>query len=380
MRGQAQTGHLPVSQPPAAHVPVLFAQVMDGLQVIEDGIYLDGTFGRGGHARGVLHKLGPGGRLLLMDKDPEAIAEAEHAFGSDARVRIRRGSFAELGQWDAAADLDGVLFDLGVSSPQLDVAERGFSFGKDGPLDMRMDPDAGESAAQWLARADERAIADVLWTYGDERQSRRIARAIVARRAEQPLTRTAQLAELIASVMPRGDSKTHPATRSFQAIRIHINRELADLEAGLDAALARLKPGGRLAVISFHSLEDRIVKQFMNRHAKAPPSNRRLPEAQPFVPILQLHGGAIKADADELAGNPRARSAVLRVAEKLAGPVTGDLGSGSGPGTGDRGPGESNDKSNGKSAAADGLAARAVHLLFPAPRSRVPAQLHRSDA
>ena len=317
MRGQAQAGHLPVSQPPTAHVPVLFAQVMDGLQVIEDGIYLDGTFGRGGHARGVLHKLGPGGRLLLMDKDPEAIAEAELAFGGDARVRIRRGSFAELGQWDAAADLDGVLFDLGVSSPQLDVAARGFSFGKDGPLDMRMDPDAGESAAQWLARADERAIADVLWTYGDERQSRRIARAIVARRAEQPLTRTAQLAELIASVMPRGDSKTHPATRSFQAIRIHINRELADLEAGLDAALARLKPGGRLAVISFHSLEDRIVKQFMNRHAKAPPSNRRLPEAQPFVPTLQLHGGAIKADADELAGNPRARSAVLRVAEKL---------------------------------------------------------------
>jgi 16S rRNA (cytosine1402-N4)-methyltransferase len=178
--------------------------------------------------------------------------------------------------------------------------------------------------------------------------------------------------------MPRRDSKTHPATRSFQAIRIHINRELADLEAGLDAALARLKPGGRLAVISFHSLEDRIVKQFMNRHAKAPPSNRRLPEAQPFVPTLQLHGGAIKADADELAGNPRARSAVLRVAEKLAG-----------PGTGDRGPGESNGKSNGKSAAAEGLASPAVHLLSPGPRSRVPgpaarpqsrvpAQLHRS--
>jgi len=298
-------------------VPVLFAQVLDGLQVIENGIYLDGTFGRGGHARGVLHELGPGGRLLVMDKDPEAIAVAEHAFGDDARVGIRRGSFADLGQWDAAVALDGVLFDLGVSSPQLDVAERGFSFGKDGPLDMRMDPDAGESAAQWLARADERAIADVLWTYGEERQSRRIARAIVARRAEQPLTRTAQLADLIASVMPRGDSKTHPATRSFQAIRIHINRELADLETGLDAALAALKPGGRLAVISFHSLEDRIVKQFMQRHAKAPPSNRRLPEAAAFVPTLRLHGGAIKAEADELAVNPRARSAVLRVAEKL---------------------------------------------------------------
>jgi 16S rRNA (cytosine1402-N4)-methyltransferase len=363
MRGQAQAGHLPVSQPPAAHVPVLFAQVMDGLQVIEDGIYLDGTFGRGGHARGVLHKLGPGGRLLLMDKDPEAIAAAELAFGDDTRVRIRRGSFAELGQWDAAAELDGVLFDLGVSSPQLDVAERGFSFGKDGPLDMRMDPDAGESAAQWLARADERAIADVLWTYGDERQSRRIARAIVARRAEQPLTRTAQLADLIASVMPRRDSKTHPATRSFQAIRIHINRELADLEAGLDAALARLKPGGRLAVISFHSLEDRIVKQFMNRHAKAPPSNRRLPEAQPFVPTLQLHGGAIKADADELAGNPRARSAVLRVAEKLGVPGLGTRDSGLGRGN------SGGDRSDGS-----------CFFRVPSPASRVPAQLHRSDA
>src|SRR5690606_27206018 len=261
----------------SAHLPVMFEQVMEGLRVIEDGAYLDGTFGRGGHARGVLQRLGSGGRLLLMDKDPEAIAVAERAFGGDPRVALRRGSFAALGQWDAVADgLDGVLLDLGVSSPQLDVAERGFSFGKDGPLDMRMDPDSGESAAQWLARAEEREIADVLWSYGEERQSRRIARAIVAARARTPLTRTAQLAELIASVMPRGKSGTdksriHPATRSFQAIRIHINRELSDLEAGLDAAMARLKPGGRLAVISFHSLEDRIVKQFINLHAKAPP-------------------------------------------------------------------------------------------------------------
>ncbi len=317
MRGEAQPGHLPVSQPPAAHVPVLYTQVLEGLQVIENGIYLDGTFGRGGHARGVLDQLGPGGRLLLMDKDPEAITVAEQAFGPDPRVSIRRGSFAALAGWDQAVALDGILFDLGVSSPQLDVAERGFSFGKDGPLDMRMDPEAGQSAAEWLAQASEREIADVLWTYGEERQSRRIARTIVARRAEQPLLRTAQLAELIASVMPRGGDKIHPATRSFQAIRIHINRELADLETGLDASLAALKPGGRLAVISFHSLEDRIVKQFMNRHAKAPPSNRRLPEAQAFVPALQLIGGAIKAESAELAGNPRARSAVLRVAQKL---------------------------------------------------------------
>ena len=321
---EAQAGHPADPSAPAAHLPVLYAQVMEGLGVVEDGRYLDGTFGRGGHARGVLEKLGPGGRLLLMDKDPEAIAEAERSFGDDGRVSIRRGSFAALGGWDQARDLDGALFDLGVSSPQLDVAQRGFSFGKDGPLDMRMDPEAGESAAQWLARAEEREIADVLWTWGEEKQSRRIARAIVARRAQQPLTRTAELAELIASVVPRGKpgsdkGRIHPATRSFQAIRIHINAELADLEAGLDAALAALKPGGRLAVISFHSLEDRIVKQFIARHAKAPPANRRLPQVQAFVPALVDRSGAIRADAAELAANPRARSAVLRVAEKLDG-------------------------------------------------------------
>nr|WP_295379903.1 16S rRNA (cytosine(1402)-N(4))-methyltransferase RsmH [Pseudoxanthomonas sp.] len=312
-RQSAQAGHLS-----ALHLPVLYTQVMEGLQVKRDGTYLDGTFGRGGHARGVLERLGPGGRLLLMDKDPEAIAHAERTFAGDARVAIRRGSFAGMAEWDATAlGLDGVLLDLGVSSPQLDVAERGFSFGKDGPLDMRMDPDAGESAAQWLAHADERDIADVLWTYGEERMSRRIARAIVARRAVQPFVRTADLADLIASVMPRGKHDIHPATRSFQAIRIHINRELADLEAGLDAALARLKTGGRLAVISFHSLEDRIVKRFIAAHAKAPPANRRLPVQDDFVPTLRTIGDAQKGTSEEIAGNPRARSAVLRVAEKL---------------------------------------------------------------
>jgi 16S rRNA (cytosine1402-N4)-methyltransferase len=297
----------------------MFGEAMEGLAVKVDGTYLDGTFGRGGHARGVLQRLGPGGRLLVMDKDPEAIAEARRLAGEDARVAWRRGSFADLAAWAATdAGLDGVLLDLGVSSPQLDVAERGFSFGKDGPLDMRMDPESGESAADWLARAPEKEIAEVLWTWGEERQSRRIARAIVARRGAEPLVRTAQLANLIASVMPRGDSKTHPATRSFQAIRIFINRELADLEAGLDAALARLKPGGRLAVISFHSLEDRIVKQFMARHAKAPPANRRMPVEVAFTPTLRLVGGARKAGQPELVANPRARSAVLRVAEKVA--------------------------------------------------------------
>lgn len=308
----------------SGHLPVMFGQALEGLQVVGDGTYLDGTFGRGGHARGVLQRLDADGRLLLMDKDPDAIAVAEREFGADPRVAIRRGSFAALAEWEATAGgLDGVLFDLGVSSPQLDVAGRGFSFGKDGPLDMRMDPDSGESAADWLARAEEAEIADVLWTYGEERMSRRIARAIVARRVEAPLTRTAELAELIAASVPRprrapGKPDINPATRSFQGIRIHINRELADLEAGLQAAHDALKPGGRLAVISFHSLEDRIVKRFIAGCAKPPPANRRLPEITGFVPTLRALGGAIKADADELAGNPRARSAVLRVAEKLA--------------------------------------------------------------
>ena len=348
----------PAAHLPPLHLPVLYAQVMDGLQVTEDGTYLDGTFGRGGHARGVLERLGPGGRLLLMDKDPEAIAVAGREFGPDSRVSIFRGSFAALADWDATAGgLDGVLLDLGVSSPQLDVAERGFSFGKDGPLDMRMDPDAGDSAADWLARADEREIADVLWTYGEEKQSRRIARAIVARRAQAPLTRTAQLAELIASVMPRGKHDIHPATRSFQAIRIHINRELADLETGLDAALSRLKPGGRLAVISFHSLEDRIVKRFVNLHAKAPPGNRRLPAQQEFVPTLRAIGDAQKGTAAEIAANPRARSAVLRVAEKL--------------GTGNREPGMKalRERSGSRGADASGHG----HAAFPVPRSLFPA-------
>ena len=304
----------------SAHLPVMFPQVMEGLRVLEDGTYLDGTFGRGGHARGVLQRLGEGGRLLLMDKDPEAIAVAEREFGADARVAIRRGSFGDLAQWDAVSGgLDGVLFDLGVSSPQLDVAGRGFSFGKDGPLDMRMDPESGESAAEWLARADEREIADVLWRYGEERMSRRIARAIVQRRAQRPFTRTADLAEVIASAVPRGRGDIHPATRSFQAIRIHVNRELEDLERGLQAAHDALRPGGRLVVISFHSLEDRIVKRFITSRAKAPPGNRRLPEAGGFVPTLREVGDAQKPTADEVAANPRARSAVLRVAEKIAG-------------------------------------------------------------
>src|SRR5690606_15643431 len=268
--------------PRAGHLPVLYDEVMEGLAVRSDGTYLDGTFGRGGHARGVLQELGPGGRLLLMDKDPEAIATAEREFSGDPRVAIRRGSFADLAAWDATAGgLDGVLLDLGVSSPQLDVAERGFSFGKDGPLDMRMDPDAGESAAHWLARADEQEIADVLWRYGEERQSRRIARAIVAARAQAPIERTAQLAEAgVAPTMTHGKTcrdrnPTHQGTRRCKGSRIFINLELAGLEAGTAAAMERLTAGGRLMVISFHSLEDRKVKQFIAECAKAPPTDRR---------------------------------------------------------------------------------------------------------
>ncbi|MFA5684917.1 MAG: 16S rRNA (cytosine(1402)-N(4))-methyltransferase RsmH [Lysobacteraceae bacterium] len=308
----------PARQEPA-HVPVLFEQVMDGLRIREDGRYLDGTFGRGGHARGVLARLGDEGRLLAMDKDPEAMAEARQLQAEDARLRLRQDSFAALAQWEeTAAGLDGVLFDLGVSSPQLDQAERGFSFQADGPLDMRMDPGSGESAAQWLARADEAEIADVLWRLGEERMSRRIARAIVARRREAPITRTAELADLIAAVVGRREPGKHPATRSFQALRIHVNRELDDLEAGLQAAHARLRPGGRLAVISFHSLEDRAVKRFIAAHARPAPGNRRLPVAAEFRPTLREIGAAIKPDAAELARNPRARSAVLRVAERIA--------------------------------------------------------------
>jgi len=306
------------SEAPPSHLPVMFDEVMEGLGIRMDGCYLDGTFGRGGHARGVLGRLGPAGRLLLMDKDPEAIREAERELARDSRVCLRQGSFADLADWsETASGLDGVLFDLGVSSPQLDQAARGFSFSKDGPLDMRMDPEQGESAADWLARAAEAEIADVLWRYGEERMSRRIARAIVARRAEARLSSTAELAELIKSVMPRGGD-IHPATRSFQAIRIHINRELDDVEAGLAAAHERLKPGGRLVVISFHSLEDRLVKRFIAARAKAPPGNRRLPAVVDFRPSLREIGGAQRAGSAELIRNPRARSAVLRVAERLA--------------------------------------------------------------
>jgi 16S rRNA (cytosine1402-N4)-methyltransferase len=299
-----------------SHVPVLLAETLEGLRVRADGIYLDGTYGRGGHAREVLAKLGPNGRLLLMDRDPDAIADAEREFGADSRVAIRHASFAGLADWEeTAGGLDGVLFDLGVSSPQLDEPARGFSFQADGPLDMRMDPTRGISAAEWLAGAGEVEIADVLWQLGEERMSRRIARAIVAARGAAPLTTTRQLAELVAKTIGHRERHKHPATRTFQALRIHVNEELAQLERGLEAATDRLKPGGRLAVISFHSLEDRLVKRFI-RGEDAPRVRRGLPQPEATPSALAAVGKAIFAGDAELASNPRARSAVLRIAER----------------------------------------------------------------
>jgi 16S rRNA (cytosine1402-N4)-methyltransferase len=303
-----------------AHVAVMLDEALDGLCVRENGVYLDGTFGRGGHARAVLECLGPDGRLLLMDRDPAALAVARAEFGSDARVTIRHGSFADLADWEATrTGLDGVLLDLGVSSPQLDDAERGFSFRADAPLDMRMDPSSGMSAAEFLARANETEIADVLWKFGEERMNRRIAHAIVERRTEAPIVRTVELAELIARVVGRGEPGKHPATRSFQALRIAVNDELDALERGLRGALGRLKVGGRLVVISFHSLEDRRVKQLMRNESQAPPAKRGLPPPPSAPPLrLKLIGAAQFPSAAETARNARARSAVLRVAEKLA--------------------------------------------------------------
>ena len=301
-----------------SHVPVLLAETLEGLRVVRDGIYLDGTYGRGGHAREVLARLGPQGRLLVMDRDPDAIADAERELGADPRVAIRHASFAELSDWEETkSGLDGVLFDLGVSSPQLDEPSRGFSFQADGPLDMRMDPTRGSSAADWLAGASDAEIADVLWQLGEERMSRRIARAIVSARDAAPLKTTRQLADLVAKTIGHRERNKHPATRTFQALRIFVNDELGQLERGLEAATSRLKPGGRLAVISFHSLEDRVVKQFI-RGAEAPRVRRGLPQPETAPSPLVAIGKAIFAGESEVEANPRARSAVLRVAERRA--------------------------------------------------------------
>ncbi len=310
-------------EPVATHLPVMLGPVLEGLAIEPAGVYVDGTFGRGGHSQAILDRLGSTGRLIGFDKDPVACGHAWQQWGKDARFEIQRGSFAQMSQALAERDLlgrvNGILLDLGVSSPQLDNAERGFSFQHDGPLDMRMDPEQGESVAAWLAKASVEDIARVLWQYGEERFSRRIAAAIVEARESQPIIGTAQLAGLIRSAIPAAThGRIHPATRSFQALRIYINKELEDLEAVLPQCLAALAPGGRLAVISFHSLEDRIVKRFMRNQAQ--PAQSPLPMA-PVVPAaLKLHGRAQRASEAEIAANPRARSAVLRVAERTDAP------------------------------------------------------------
>ena len=307
-----------------SHRPVLLREALDGLAVTPEGAYIDATFGRGGHAAAILQRLGPHGRLLALDKDPQAVEVARTRFGAEPRFTMVRGSFAMLEQAAQSQGLmgqvKGLLLDLGVSSPQLDDPRRGFSFQHDGPLDMRMDPDSGLSAADWLARVAERELAEVLRDLGEERFHRRIARAIVAARADEPVRTTAQLARIVAAAVPTREKHKHPATRTFQAIRIHINRELEDLHSCLEQSLRVLAPSGRLAVISFHSLEDRIAKRFMRDQARG---RRDLP---PDLPVratetgatLRLIGKAQRPGADELAANPRARSAVLRVAERLA--------------------------------------------------------------
>ena len=313
--------------PELQHRTVLLEQAVDALAIEgegarSEGVYVDGTFGRGGHSRLILQRLGSKGRLIAFDKDPQAIATA--ATISDARFEIVHDSFATMRDALEArgiAQVDGVLLDLGISSPQVDDAARGFSFRFDGPLDMRMDPTRGISAAEWLATETEQTIGKVIRDYGEERFAFQIAKAIAARRTIEPISTTRQLAEIVAHAVKTREKGKDPATRTFQAVRIFINKELEELEIGLDAALQKLGPQGRLAVISFHSLEDRIVKRFMASKANAPQPDRRLPIRavdlpQPEIKLL----AKMKPTDAEVADNPRARSAIMRVAERLAKP------------------------------------------------------------
>lgn len=306
------------------HITVMLQEAVDALNVRADGVYVDGTFGRGGHSRLILSKLGENGRLVVFDKDPQAIAVAQELAAQDKRVSVVHDGFASF---QTALDklgigeIDGALFDLGISSPQIDDGSRGFSFRFDAPLDMRMDTTRGQSAAEWLAVADEQEIHEVIKNYGEERFSRQIARAIVTQREAAPIDTTAKLAKLVAENVRTRERSQDPATRTFQAVRIFINRELDEVEAVLPQAAGRLKNGGRLAVIAFHSLEDRIVKQFMKRHSTHAPLPKwaAVREADLPEPPLRLAGKAQKASAEEVAANPRSRSAVLRVAERTAG-------------------------------------------------------------
>ncbi len=310
----------PTPTPVREHTPVLLAEAIDALVTSPDGIYVDATFGRGGHSRALLARLSPRGRLLAIDRDPEAIAAATVGATrvSDPRFSIRHAPFSSLA--DTLSDagvlhIDGLLLDLGVSSPQIDDPARGFSFRFDGPLDMRMDPTRGESAAQFLARADERHIAEVIRNHGEERFAAQIAKALVARRdSAEPVRTTAELAALVARAVKTREPGQDPATRTFQALRIHVNAELDELRNGLNAALGCLAPGGRLVVISFHSLEDRIVKTFIARESKHL-FDRRAPFAAPKAMRLNALG-RVKPSDDEVRGNPRSRSAVMRVAER----------------------------------------------------------------
>ena len=300
------------------HRPVLLEEAIAALMVSVDGTYVDGTFGRGGHATRILESLSPRGSLLALDQDPEAAAVAELICANDSRMRFRLTNFRALADCAAPGSVQGVLLDLGVSSPQLDNPARGFSFSHDGPLDMRMDPEGGQSAADWLANVKEAELARVLKELGEERFARRIAGAIVNARREGPIQRTAHLAEIISAANPKWEPNKHPATRSFQAIRLHINSELESLQDALSAALSVLAKGGRLVVISFHSLEDRIVKRFIRNASRG----RQLP---PGVPIsfeeqqvsLKPIGKAVMPSPTEVAANPRARSAVMRIAERI---------------------------------------------------------------
>ncbi len=305
------------------HAPVLHNEVIEALAIRPDGHYVDGTYGRGGHAQSILQRLDDNGRLIVMDKDPEAIKSAQQALGGDHRVTIVHDDFAnmsdQIGELKLANKIDGVLLDLGVSSPQLDDAARGFSFQHNGPLDMRMNPHQGESAAEWLNSASEKDIAKVLWELGEERFSRRIARKIIEVREQKYIEDTATLAALVSGCVPKRDMKKHPATRSFQAIRMHVNRELEHITLALNSIFNVLRVGGRLLVISFHSLEDRLVKRFFRAESSKPKVPRGLPlrESELMSNVrLKLISKAVKAGAAELALNPRARSAVLRVAER----------------------------------------------------------------
>ncbi|MCP3863788.1 MAG: 16S rRNA (cytosine(1402)-N(4))-methyltransferase RsmH [Aestuariibacter sp.] len=304
------------------HTSVLLQECLDGLAIKPDGIYIDATFGRGGHSGEILSQLGEQGRLIAFDRDPQAI-EAAKRFADDKRFTIVHSPFADMADviesMSLTGEIDGVLMDLGVSSPQLDDAERGFSFLRDGPLDMRMDTSRGQSAAEWLAEADEQDITQVIKEFGEEKFGKRIAHAIVNERKVNPITRTSELVRIIDQAMPVKDKFKHPATRTFQGIRIYINAELEQLRVGLKAATAILKPKGRLAVISFHSLEDRLVKRFMKEQSKGKAVPHGLPLTQQEIDadkVLSLIGKAIKPGEDELAVNVRSRSAVLRVAEK----------------------------------------------------------------